>query len=175
MLLSFGRQGYITHGGHGGAQRKGCPIFLRKPPVVHVFCFRGGGGRKCQGHYHPSLKIVWMCDFFGLTCVGEVFVQEHTRTIFAFSLLEIVLKLFQIMKSCCAFEKAGLRVAKQGISVASIPIPECCQWTSVALYILHVNDRGLMADGDGKRPSQQVVFVGKNMNKSQTDLSGTLA
>lgn len=65
------------------------------------------------------------------------------------------------MKACCAFEKAGLRVAKQGTSVASIPIPECCQWTSVALYILHVNDNGLMADGDGKRPSQQVVFVGK--------------
>ena len=93
--------------------------------------------------------------------MGEVFIQEHRRTIFAFSLLEVVLERFQIMKSCCAFEKAGLRAAKQSISVASIPIPEYCQWTSVALYILHMNDSGLMADGDGQHPSQQVVFVGK--------------
>lgn len=88
----------------------------------YMFFFVGEGGGSVRDTALPTEKL-FGCDVFGPTCVGEGFIQEHTRTIFAFSLLEVVLKLFQIMKSCCAFEKAGLRVAKQGISVASIPIP----------------------------------------------------
>lgn len=53
-----------------------------------MFFFVGEGGGSVRDTPLPTEKL-FGCDVFGPTCVGEGFIQEHTRTIFLFPCLKL--------------------------------------------------------------------------------------